>query len=177
MEKNLRFPNVFWDDFPFNLSVVHEVERVTVSSKAFYHFLRARSESESSLYNPTLYQKREEEHGWLVQLYDSWNIHDQKVEEMLGRRYIERIIGCFENLTSSKCTLSRKEKRAEVRKILDNPRVASSLKTARIKSSYMKLLLVPVRMRNVTLILLECSMITFVKEHFSLLFAKLKAGR
>lgn len=176
-EKKLRFPNVFWDDFPFNLSVVHEVERVTVSSRAFYHFLRARSESESSLYNPTLYQKREEEHSWLEQLYDSWGIDDDNTKEMLSRRYIERIVGCFENLTSSKCDLSWKEKRVEVKKILENPRVASNLKVAKPRSMYMKFLLLPVRWKNVTLILLEGTMITIIKENFSLLFAKLKAGR
>lgn len=176
-EKNLRFPNVFWDDFPFNLSVVYEVERVTVTTKAFYHFLRARSESESSLYNPTLYQKREEEHDWLEKLYASWGIQSSEVKEMLARRYIERVVGCFENLTSSKCTLKWKEKRVEVKKILANPRVEANLKVASPRSAYMRLLLIPVRWKNVTLILLEGSMITFVKEHFSLLFAKLKAGR
>lgn len=176
-EKGLRFPNVFWDDFPFNLSVVYEVERVTVSSEAFYHFLRARSESESSLYNPTLYQKREEEHDWLERLYDSWGIHNEQVTEMLARRYIERIVGCFENLTSTKCTLRWKEKRKEVKKILENPRVKRNLDIAHPRSLYMRLLLIPVRLRNVNLILLECSMITMVKENFSLLFARLKAGR
>ena len=33
MENNLRFPTTFWDDFPFNVSIVRNVERVTVTSK------------------------------------------------------------------------------------------------------------------------------------------------
>ena len=50
MEHEIRFPNTFWDDFPFNVSVVRNVERVTVTSKQYYHFLRARTESETAAY-------------------------------------------------------------------------------------------------------------------------------
>lgn len=38
MKHNLRFPKTFWDDFPFNLSVVENLERVVVTSKQYYHF-------------------------------------------------------------------------------------------------------------------------------------------
>ena len=41
LSNNLRFPTTFWDDFPFNISIVRNVERVTVTSKQYYHFLRA----------------------------------------------------------------------------------------------------------------------------------------
>lgn len=40
--KGLRFPQTIWDDFPFNLSVIRDVEKVVVSSKQYYHFMRAR---------------------------------------------------------------------------------------------------------------------------------------
>lgn len=58
MENELRFPTTFWDDFPFNVSVVRNVERVTVTSKQYYHFLRARTESETAAYRPGMYEKR-----------------------------------------------------------------------------------------------------------------------
>lgn len=38
LENNLRFPTTLWDDFPFNISIVRNVERVTVTSKQYYHF-------------------------------------------------------------------------------------------------------------------------------------------
>lgn len=47
-EKHLRFPPTFWDDFPFILSVIRDVERVTVTSKQYYHFIRKRAESETA---------------------------------------------------------------------------------------------------------------------------------
>lgn len=76
MENNLRFPTTFWDDFPFNVSVVRNVERVTVTSKQYYHFLRARTESETAAYRPGMYEKREEEHGWMMNLYKEWHVGD-----------------------------------------------------------------------------------------------------
>lgn len=177
MEHNLRFPKTFWDDFPFNLSVVDHLERVVVTSNQYYHFMRARAESETAAYRPEMYQKREEEHGWLIALYKKWGIMNPETKEMLARRYIERFIGCVENLTNPKCNLSYHQKRVEVKKMLEKKRVSNMAALAKPKSLYMKILLIPVKLKNVTLTLLEAQMITFVKVRNTKLFSKLKAGR
>ncbi len=176
-EHNLTFPQTFWDDFPFNLSVVDEIERVTVTKKQYYHFIRKRAESETAAYRPDMYEKREEEHGWLVSLYKKWKIRDEATQEMLARRYIERFIGCVENLTNPSCSLPVKEKKKEIRRMLGNPRVRTSLRKARPHSVYMKCMLVPVRLRSVQLLYWECKLISFVKTRNTKLFSKLKAGR
>ena len=111
MDNNLKFPTTFWDDFPFCISVVKNVERVTVTSKQYYHFLRARTESETSAYRPGMYEKREEEHGWMMDLYRDWHVGDPASVEMIARRYVERFIGCVENVTNPKCDMSKKEKK------------------------------------------------------------------
>ena len=36
---NIRFSNTFWDDFPFNLDVIRDIEHVSVTSKQYYHFI------------------------------------------------------------------------------------------------------------------------------------------
>ena len=48
-EHSLRFPSTFWDDFPFVLSVLRDVEKVGVTEKPYYHFIRARAESETEM--------------------------------------------------------------------------------------------------------------------------------
>ena len=58
-EKNIRFPETFWDDLPFNLDVVRDIERVGALDGHFYHFLRARAESENTRYRADMYEKRE----------------------------------------------------------------------------------------------------------------------
>lgn len=176
-ERQLYFPDTLWDDFPFNLSYLRHVERVVVSADAYYHFIRARADSETSAYRANLYEKREEEHGWLLALYREWGITDPATREMLARRYIERLVGCIANVTSSACTLSGSQRRAAIREMLDNPRVDRALAAAKPRSSYMKLMLVPIRWKNTYLTWLESAVITAVRERNTKLFAKLKAGR
>ena len=176
-EKKLRFPSTFWDDFPFVLSVIRDVERVTVTDKPYYHFIRKREESETAAYRPQMYDKREEEHGWMKDLYAHWGVDDENSRELLGRRYVERLVGCVENLTNKKCTLSRKEKRAQVKQMINSKNTRESLAAAKPRSKMMKLMLLPIRMRNVTLTLLESSVISRVKRNNTKLFASLKAKR
>ena len=67
-DNKLYFPQTFWDDFPFNLYVVRDVERVGVTSKQYYHFIRQRAESETAKYRSDMYEKREEENEWMREM-------------------------------------------------------------------------------------------------------------
>ena len=177
IDNGIRFKNVFWDDFPFNLDVIRDVERVVVLEDKYYHFMRARAESETAKYRGDMYEKREEEHGWMTDLYNYWSVSDEESNEMVQRRYIERIVGCVENVTNPACTLTSKEKKAEIKKIISNDRVKAALKAAKPRSSMMKLMLLPIKMNNTTLTYWEGSFISKVKRSNTKLFAKLKAGR
>ena len=87
----LRFRPTFWDDFPFVLDYIRDVEKVGVISRPYYHFIRQRSESETARWRPDMYDKREEEHGWMLDLYRHWGLEgDPASMEMVQRRYIER---------------------------------------------------------------------------------------
>ena len=175
--KGLYFPNTFWDDFPFNLSVIRDVERVGVTSKKYYHFIRQRSESETAKYRSDMYEKREEENVWMKDLYSYWGIDNDEVREFLARRYVERLIGCVENVTNKNCTLTKKEKKSEIKKMISTSTAREYLRLAKPKSSYMKLMLVPVKMNSSALTYLEGSVISSVKGSNTKLFARLKAGR
>ncbi len=177
----LRFPTTWMDDFPFNLSVIRNVEKVVFLSGTYYHFMRARAESETAKYKSNMYEKREEEHSWMLDLYRYWALQDPAAREagmeMVCRRYAERIVGCIENVTNPNCTLSKKERKAEIRAILQNPRVPEALQYARPRSRYMKLMLLPVKWKNVTLCYLEGVLISSMKRRHVKTFAKLKANR
>ncbi|HOO25796.1 MAG TPA: glycosyltransferase family 2 protein [Clostridiales bacterium] len=177
LENNIRFPKTFWDDFPFNLSVLRDVQRVAVSSKQYYHFMRARAESETAKYMPKMYEKREEEHGWMLDLYEHWGISDPDSREFLARRYVERLIGCIENVTNKNCELEKKEKKAEIKRIITTDRAIESLKTAKPHSLMMKIMLIPLRLRSGNLTYLMSTVITKVKSGNTKLFATLKARR
>ncbi len=177
LEKKLYFPETFWDDFPFNLSVVRDIERVTVTSEKYYHFIRKRAESETAKYRADMYEKREEEHGWLLELYDYWHTESPEIREFLARRYIERLIGCIENVTNRNCTLKAAEKKVEIRKMISSDRAREAVRTAKPNSGYMKLMLLPVRWNSAGLTMLEGSVISAVKSRNTKIFARLKAER
>lgn len=176
-DNGIRFKNTFWDDFPFNLDIVRDVERVALMEQKYYHFMRARADSETAKYRGDMLQKREEEHGWMLDLYDHWGVHDEDSIEMLQRRYIERIVGCVENVTNSACTLSAKEKKEQIRNMITSERAREALRLAKPQSTVMKLMLVPFKMKSVLLTYLEGMVISKVKSGNVQLFAKLKANR
>ncbi|MBE6729186.1 MAG: glycosyltransferase family 2 protein [Ruminococcaceae bacterium] len=176
-ENNIYFPNTFWDDFPFNLSVVRDVERVAVTDKKYYHFIRKRAESETARYRSDMYDKREEENGWMNELYGHWNIMNGEVEEFLSRRYIERIIGCIENVTNKNCTLSTAEKKEQIKSMICSETSQKAVKLAHPSSLYMKVLLLPIKWKSVCLMYMMSCVISKVKSTNTKLFAKLKAGR
>ena len=176
-ENSLYFPETFWDDFPFNLSVVRDVESVCVTDKKYYHFIRKRVESETAKYRADMFQKREEEHGWMVELYNYWNVSSPEAEEFLYRRYIERVVGCCENVTNKNCTLSPKEKRQEIAKMILSDNAQTAIKKANPNSLYMRVILLPVKLKSPFMMYAVSSVISRVKASNTKLFAKLKANR
>lgn len=114
----------------------------------------------------------------MLDLYDHWGLGDDPASvEMIQRRYIERLVGCIENLCNPACTLPTDEKRAQVQAMLDNPRVPRALELAQPRTAMMRAMLWPIRRRDVGLILAEGGFISFVKRNNTRLFATLKANR
>ena len=156
---------------------MRDVEKVVVSSKRYYHFIRSRQESETAKYRPNMYEKREEEHEWMIDLYQYWNVSDPQSVEMVQRRYIERVVGCIENITNKGCTLSRKEKIQKIKKILVDPKVPTALKLAKPRSGLMKCMLLPIRMKSAHLSYMEGVFISYIKSSNVKTFATLKQNR
>lgn len=176
-DNHLLFPDTLWDDFPFNLSVIRDIKCVCMSDKKYYHFIRKRAESETSKYNAGMYKKREEEHQWMLALYQYWNISDRESIEFVSRRYIERLIGCIENLTNKNCSLSYKQKREQIQHMISNQQCRKSLKLACPQSLLMHFLLLPLKFNSVTFSYIQGKLISKVKTSNVRLFAKLKARR
>lgn len=176
-ENNLRFPQTFWDDFPFVLSVIRDASKISVMKEPFYHFVRKRAESETAAYRADMFSKREEEHTWMVDLYKYWNVYTDESREFIARRYIERFVGCIENLTNPSCDLPRKKVKSAIGKMIKSPKARWALKYAEPRSFMMKVMLLPIRMKSTALTYLEAKTISFVKSHNTRIFAALKAGR
>lgn len=176
--ENIRFRKTKMDDFPFNIDYIRDVSIVAVTERAYYHFTRARAESETAGYYPGLFQKRQEEHAWMVELYEHWGIYDDpQAREFLARRYVERIFGCIENSTCAACRLTAREKRKNISEMINCDNTRWSLKYARPRSVMMRAMLVPVKLKSAYLCWLLGTTMSYVKAHFVGLFARLKAFR
>ncbi len=174
----LRFRDTFMDDFPFVLDYIRDVERVGVIEKPYYHFIRQRAESETSKWRPNLYEKREEEHEWMLELYRHWGLEgDEASQEMIQRRYIERLVGCIESVCSRECTLSRHEKRELVLKMISSDNAREAVRLAKPRSRMMAAVLAPIRAGNVSATMAEGKIISFVKHHSTRIFSRLRANR
>lgn len=174
----LRFQQTFWDDFPFVLDYIRDVERVGVTENAYYHFIRQREESETARWRPNMYEKREEEHGWMLDLYRHWGLEgDSTSMEVVQRRYIERLVGCIENVCNSACTLPTSEKLSQIDQMISSERAQLAVTIARPRSSMMRAMLLPIKKKNAKLAYREGCLISFVKGHNTRLFATLKARR
>lgn len=177
-KNNLTFPITYRDDFPFVISVIKDIKFITFTTKCYYNFIRKRSDSETQKFVKNLYEKREEEHKSMLELYSYWGLLDDVSSfEMISRRYIDRIIECIVNLYNKNCTLSDDERHKEVSKYFSNNNFDISIKKAHPKRLYLKLMYIPLRLKNVSLTLLMCKFINYIKGKNIRLFAKLKADR
>lgn len=176
-EHGIRFPDVWWDDLPFNLMVLRDVERVAVIEDAFYHFLRARAESENTRYRAGTFEKREEEDRWMRGLYDHWGVNAPEVQEFLARRHVERVVGCIETVTSRDCPLNADERKAEVSRMVLAPSVQNAVAQAIPTSLMMRIMFAPIKKRKPGLMMAESRLISWVKRNFVGIFAYLKSRR
>ena len=113
----------------------------------------------------------------MLDLYKHWDVDSPEIREFLARRYIERVIGCVENVTNRNCTLTPKEKKAQIKKMISSQSAREAVKIAKPNSKYMKLMLMPIKWNNTPLTYLEGKLISRVKSGNTKLFARLKANR
>ena len=175
-KNNLRFPDTKWDDHHFNMEFLMDVNVVVVSSMAKYHWYRSRKGAETMINysDPNMFKKRVEHYEHVLKLYKHWGLeNDSKSIDAIDSYFIGRVFQCIQELADNK-DLNRKEKRKKIKSILNDKYTRKALKTAKSLSFKFKILVLPMKLKNVTLCLLFGNVINFVRTHFKALFIKLK---
>lgn len=176
--ENILFRKTKWDDFPFNWEYVRDVQTVAVDARAFYHFIRGLRLSETSGYFSGMREKREEEHAALVELYTHWGLsNDPSAREFLARRYVERTFGVLENIACKNSPLSAREKRMEMKDVIQSRAVRKGLAYAKPHSMHMKIMLKTIAAGYTWPTYCLARTISFVKAHGTWVFTYLKAHR
>ena len=174
----IRFDPTLMDDFPFVLDYIRDVERVGMIEQPYYHFICKHSQNETVRWRRNLYRKHEDEHGRMLDLYHYWGLDgDSTCMEMIQRRYIERLIGCIENVCNPACTLSAKEKIAQIDEMITSDRAQLAVATAHPRSRMLKAMLLPIKAKNARLAYREGKVISYAKRHNTKVFAAFEANR
>lgn len=102
---------------------------------------------------------------------------DDRAEEYLDRRYIERLVGCVENECSPESGKSLKGRLAKIRQMIDDAYTLPCARRARLTSLRMKLLVLPIRHKWYKITLLLGYVMSFCRNNLPVLFARLKMNR
>lgn len=175
-ENGIKFPNQKWaEDVAFNRHYINNINNLYNSSKAFYHYIREREGATSALYNNEFFNIRKKEYYDFNQYFNEWNIQEKEYIEFSSRRYIERILGCIENIYCG--DISFKERYKKIKEIIKDETTKKALKVAKPKSSKTKVALIPLKLHTTLLTMLMGKIFHVIKNKYPDKFNKLKNRR
>ncbi|WP_311408463.1 glycosyltransferase family 2 protein [Liquorilactobacillus uvarum] len=170
-ENELWFPRIKWDDLHFNLEVIRNVSRVSISENTGYQFLRNRPGSETTtVFNESLFANRKKQFLHVLEIFQNWNLKDIE-KGQLYYYYSSRIVQVVQEIASAE-SISKLKKRELVKAILNDTTVEEALKRENGGGFIMGLAIAVLKTRNVSSAILLGRIISFVKNKFGLIFLK-----
>lgn len=175
-EHNIKFPKFNWgEDVVFNRFYLNCINTLYNSNKCFYHYIRERDGAVTKKFKPEIFEIRKNEYKEFNDYFDDWDINRLDYIEFSSRRYIERVLGCIENVYCSDMNFFNRYK--EIKKIITDPITRQTLKLAKPKSIKVIIMLIPIRLKLVLLTMLMGRTFNIIKSKFPSLFNKLKNRR
>lgn len=175
-DNNISFPDYNWgEDVEFNRLYLNNITSMYNSSKCFYHYVREREGAATKNYKPEIFDIRRKEFIEFNEYFEQWNIKKDDYYEFSCRRYIERLLGCIENVYCS--DLNFRSRYCEIKKMIKDPITREALKYAKPKSKKVKIMLTPIRFNLTLLTMLMGRTFNLVKTKFPSLFNRLKNRR
>ena len=154
-KNNLKF--IEWlpidQDTNFNIDVFKVLNKLTISTKAYYHYVKTFEETIVTRYHANKFKVRTFRYDRLKELLEAWGIYNDENKKKLASMYIHHVIECFEIYNHDKCTLTTYEKKKEIENILNTTQVKECAKALnKTKSLYTNLIFKLMCIRNISLI-------------------------
>lgn len=129
IDKNkLKFPNIiFGEDNSFNIEYLKCCDDVYNVGRCLYHYVRELENSITMRYVPNFFNIRLKENKSFIELFQYYGIDEEVYEKYISKRFIERTVGCLENI-HRKNNLSIKDKLNQTREIIKNEETKKYLK-------------------------------------------------
>lgn len=173
---DIKFVKANWgEDVIFNRDYLNIINTFYNSEKCFYHYIRERKGALTKNFKKNLFEIRKQEFFEYNEYFERWNIDKNLYYEFSCRRFVERVLGCFENIYCSGISFKEKYKNFKIM-ILDKD-VREALKFARFKSVKVKILVLPIRFKLVLLETFLISLVHFIKVSNPEVFNKMKNRR
>lgn len=175
---NIRFPNYNWgEDIKFNQDYLMYVNKLYNTSKCYYHYIKERNGSTTKRYQEKLFETRIRENSEFIEFFTQYGIREEDYAEFIAKRYIERTLGCIENLFHKECKLSLIEKRKKIKEIIEHEETRRYLKIFKPNSNKIAIMLITYKLHLYTLAMMMGKFLWIVKEKFPAVFNKLKNRR
>ena len=175
-DNHIKFPgDYFGEDVKFNRLYLNHINSMYNSKKCFYHYIREREGAVTKKYKSDFFDIRKKEFYEFNDYFEEWNIPKEDYYEYSCRRYIERVLGCIENVYCSELKFS--ERYSAIKKMVKDSTTRECLKFAKPKSKKVKIMLIPIKLKMILATMLMGRMFNIVKTKFPSFFNKLKNRR
>ena len=175
-KNNISFPSYNWgEDIEFNRLYLNSINNMFNSKKYFYHYVREREGAATKIYKPEIFDVRKKEFFEFNEYFEKWKLSKEQYYEYSCRRYIERVLGCIENVYCSKFSFFERYKIIKMM-IIDSV-TRESLKYAIPTSKKIRVMLLPIKLKLTFVTMMMGRMVNILKNKFPSLFNKLKNRR
>lgn len=175
-ENDVKFPNMYFgEDIEFNKLYLNYIEKFYNSEKGFYHYVRERSGAATNRYKKDIFEIRKNEFYMFNKYFEEWEIPKNDYYEFSCRRYIERVLGCIENIYCTKIKFF--ERYRSIKELIDDELTRHAIKYIIPKSKKIKIMLIPIKYRLTILSMVMGRIINIIKNTCPAIFNKLKNSR
>ena len=128
LKNNISFPDIgFGEDCVFNQDYILHSNSFYNLNDCLYHYVREVKNSITTKFIPNLFDIRLNENKVFINFFKSYGIKEGKYLEFLSKRFIERTLGCLENI-HRKSNLKFSERYRETSRIIHNDVTVKYLK-------------------------------------------------
>lgn len=177
ISNNLEFPQVyFYEDHLFNILAFKKASIIYTTNKCIYHYVRNQKNSITSNYIPNLFEIRVNENKEMVKMFKTFNIDKQMAKKFIAKRFLDRTIGCLENIQLNK-TFTFKEKYKLTKEIITNKETQKYINIYEHQSFITKLLFFLYKRKFTPLVYLLGFILKIIRILFPTIYVKLKNRR
>ena len=176
VENDIKFPSdYFGEDVKFNREYMKHINNFYNSEECYYHYIRERAGAVTKKYKEDFFDIRKKEFYEFNEYFESNNIKKDKYYEYSCRRYIERLLGCIENVYCSDMKFTERYKK--IKQMILDETTREAIKYIVPKSKKIKIMIIPIKFKLTLIAMLMGKTINKIKTSNPSFFNKLKNRR